>query len=134
LAREKQKAVDATLAETDRLSKFQEKRPEEVIKFRGDLYLLMKKHEESAAQYRRAIALRECYVQAWNGLALAHALKGRGESAEELQESFRAASKAIEINPRYEGSYFLFALLCRESLRSGPRGLRKMEPAAAKLL
>src|SRR6185436_3616221 len=80
LAREKQKAVEATLAETDRLSKFQEKRPEEVIKFRGDLYLLMKKHDEAAAQYQSAIAVRECYVQAWTGLALSHALKGRGES------------------------------------------------------
>ncbi|MBI3857065.1 MAG: protein kinase [Planctomycetes bacterium] len=92
LAREKQKAVDATLGETDRLSKFQEKRPEEVTKFRGDLYLLMKKHEEAAAQYRSAISVRECYVEAWNGLALAHALKGHGENAEQLQEAFRAAA------------------------------------------
>ena len=94
----------------------------------------MKKHDEAAAQYQSAIAVRECYVQAWNGLALAHALKGHGENAEQLQEAFRAAAKAIEINPKYEGSYFLFALLCRESLRSGPRDLIKMEPAAAKLI
>jgi len=134
LARDKQKAVEATLAETDRLSKFQEKRPEEVIKFRGDLYLLMKKHDEAAAQYQSAIAVRECYVQAWNGLALSHALKGRGESAEQLQEAFRATSKALEINPKYEGSYFVFALLCWDSLKAGPRGLRKMEAPAFKLV
>ena len=134
LVREKQKGVDATLAETDRLSKFQEKRPEEVIKFRGDLYLLLKQHDEAAAQYQSAIAVRECYVQAWNGLALAHALKGHGESAEQVQEAFRAASKALEINPKYEGSYFLFALLCRDSLKSGPRELKKIQPAALKLI
>jgi serine/threonine-protein kinase len=134
LVREKQKVVEATLAETDRLSKFQEKRPEEVIKFRGDLYLLLKKNDEAAVQYQNAIAVRECYVQAWNGLALAHALKGRGESAVEVQEAFRATAKAIEINPKYEGSYFLFSLLCAESLKSGPRELRKMEPAAFRLV
>jgi len=134
LVREKQKAVEATLVELDRLSKFQEKRPEEVIKFRGDLYLLMKKHDEAAAHYGNAIGVRECYVQAWNGLALAHALKGRGENAQELQEAFRAASKAIEINPRYEGSYFLFALLCRDALKSTPRQLRKLEPEGLKLI
>ncbi|HVE41773.1 MAG TPA: serine/threonine-protein kinase [Planctomycetota bacterium] len=134
LVREKQKAVEATLAELDRLSKFQEKRPEEVIKFRGDLYLLMKKHDEAAAQYGSAIGVRECYVQAWNGLALSHALKGRGENASELQEAFRAASKAIEINPRYEGSYFLFGLLCRDALKSPPRELKKMEPDGLKLV
>jgi serine/threonine-protein kinase len=134
LVREKQKGVEATLAETDRLSRFQEKRPEEVIKFRGDLYLLMKQHDEAAAQYQSAISVRECYVQAWNGLALAHALKGHGENAEQLEEAFRAASKALEINPRYEGSYFLFALLCRDSLKSGPRELKRMQPAALKLI
>jgi serine/threonine protein kinase len=134
LVREKQKAVEATLAELDRLSKFQEKRPEEVIKFRGDLYLLMKKHDEAAAQYGSAIGVREGYVQAWNGLALSHALKGRGENAQELQEAFRAASKAIEINPRYEGSYFLFALLCRDALKAPPRELKKMDAEGLKLV
>src|SRR6185436_2382280 len=91
----------------------------------------MRKHDEAAAQYRSAIGLRECYVQAWNGLALSHALKGHGENAQELQEAFRAASTAIEINPRYENSYFLFALLCRDALKAPPR---RVDPEAAKLI
>jgi serine/threonine protein kinase len=134
LAREKNAAVEATLAELDRLSKFQEKRPEEVIKFRGDLYLLMKKHAEAAAQYESAISVRECYVQAYNGLALAHALKGRNENIEQLREAFKAAARAIEINPRYEGSYFLYALLCRDVLKSSPGELSRLEPAGVQLI
>jgi serine/threonine protein kinase len=134
LAREKNAAVDATLAELDRLSKFHEKRPEEVVKFRGDLYLLMRKHAEAATQYESAVSMRECYVQAYNGLALAHALENHGENTAQLKEAFRAAARAIEINPRYEGSYFLYALLCRDILKTTPRELTKLDAGQVKLI
>jgi len=105
-----------------------------VIKFLGDLYLLLKKLAEAAAQYQSAISVRECYVQAYNGLALAHALKAKGENTEQLREAFKAASRAIEINPRYEGSYFLYALLCRDVLKATPGELSRLEPAGVQLI
>jgi len=134
LAEEREKAVDETLAEFERLGKRREQRPEEIAKWRGDLFLLLKKPDEAIDQYKRAIRTRQGYVQAYNGLALAHHLKGRGENPEQVREAFRAAAQAIDINPRYEGSYFLFALLCRNILRTSPRELSKLPHEAQTLI
>jgi tetratricopeptide (TPR) repeat protein/predicted Ser/Thr protein kinase len=134
LADEKEKAVEATLADFERLSKRREKRPEEVAKWQGDLYLLLRKYDEAVEQYKRAVHLRQAYVQAYNGLALAHQLKGGGENAQQVRDAFAAAFRAIDINPRYEGSYFLFALLCRQALRGSPRELTRINPDALALV
>ncbi len=134
LARSGERAVEATLRELDRLGAVEGKPVEEVAKMRGDLLLLLKRHDEAAAEYRKAAAARPSYVQAYNGLALALALRHRGEDREDVHEAFRVAFQAIDLNPRYEASYFLFAWLCRGTLRSSPRDLARADPAALALV
>ena len=118
----------AALAELDRLEKVPEKPAEEVAKLRGDIELLRRKPEAAAAFFERAIAARECYVQAYNGLALSHAMR------EDVVPAFDAASRGIDINPRYEGSDFLFIMLCRRAMRDSPRELSRPQPKAIALL
>ncbi|HEX7896337.1 MAG TPA: protein kinase [Planctomycetota bacterium] len=128
LAESGEKALATSLAELDRLEKVPEKPVEEVAKLRGDIELLRRKPEAAAPFYERAIAARECYVQAYNGLALSFALR------EDVVPAFDAASRGIDINPRYEGSYFLFIMLCRRAMRDSPRELSRRQPKAIALL
>ncbi len=134
LAEGGEKAIEGTLRELDRLAAVPEKRSEEVAKFKGDVYLLLKDGDRAIEQFKKALEARECYVQAYNGLALAWLIKGRGESEEELRQAIDTAFRAIDINPRYEDSYFLFALLCRQALRASPRELSRPNPKARELL
>jgi tetratricopeptide (TPR) repeat protein/predicted Ser/Thr protein kinase len=134
LAEQGERAVEPTLADLARLAAARGKPAEEVTKLRGDLFLLLKRPEEAVAEYRRAIAARPSYVQAHNGLALGLALRKHGEDREMVLEAFTAASQAIDLNPRYEASYFLFAWLCRDSLRSSPREFAKADPAVLALV
>jgi hypothetical protein len=128
LAESGEKALDASLAELDRLEKVPEKPAEEVAKLRGDIELLRRNAEAATPFFERAIAARECYVQAYNGLALSWALR------EDAPRAFDAASRGIDINPRYEGSYFLFVMLCRRAMRDSPRELSRPQPKALALL
>jgi serine/threonine protein kinase/tetratricopeptide (TPR) repeat protein len=128
LAESGEKALDGALAELDRLEKVPEKPAEEVAKLRGDIEMLRRKPELAAPFFERAIAARECYAQAYNGLALSYAL------GEDASRAFDAASRAIDINPRYEGSYFLFVMLCRRAMRGSPPELARHEPKALGLL
>lgn len=128
LAERGEKALAESLAELDRLEKVPEKPAEEVAKLRGDIELLRRNHEAATPFFERAIAARECYVQAYNGLALSWALR------EDAVRAFDAASRGIDINPRYEGSYFLFIMLCRRAMRDSPRELSRPQPKALALL
>ena len=127
-------SAERALRELARLAEVPGKPSEEVSKVRGDLYLLLKQPEQAIAEYRRAIAARQSYVQAYNGLALGLALRKNGEDRASVLEAFKVASQAIDLNPRYEASYFLFALLCRGSLRWAPGRFEKSDPATLGLL
>jgi tetratricopeptide (TPR) repeat protein len=129
-----EKSADRTLRDLARLAEVPGKPSEEVAKMRGDLYLLLRKPEEAIAEYRRAIAARQSYVQAYNGLALGLALRKNGEDRASVLEAFKVASQAIDLNPRYEASYFLFAWLCRGSLRWAPGRFENSDPATLTLV
>lgn len=106
------------------LSQQTEKRTEEVDKFLGDVHVLLKDPAQAIRHYQRAIAACECYVQAYNGLAVACVMQG-DEDYQNVQAAFKAAFRAITINPRNEESYFLFGRLCRNALHGGPEGLTR---------
>jgi tetratricopeptide (TPR) repeat protein/predicted Ser/Thr protein kinase len=130
----KERGVAETIRDLDRLAEVPEKRSEEVAKFKGDVYLLLKDGDRAIEQFRKAVETRECFVQAYNGLALGFFTKGRGEGEEEVRQAIDTAFRAIDINPRYEDSYFLFALLCRGALQASPRELARPNPKGQELL
>ncbi|MHC4607193.1 MAG: tetratricopeptide repeat protein, partial [Planctomycetota bacterium] len=124
LVKQRSTGVQEALEELGRLQKTAEMPTEEVTKFVGDLHLLSDRPDEAIRYFEGAIGIRQCYVQAYNGLALAYLQKGKTEN---IGHALRYASTAIDMNPRYEDSYFLFALLCRSTLRASPRDLGKWE-------
>ena len=111
--------TDETLRRFEALRSAPDKPVEEVAKVTGDLYLLEKRPDRAIGEYSQAVSVRECYVQAYNGLALAHMLGGSGSG--NIQEALKNAFTAIDINPAYEDSYLMFALASRAVLAPVPR-------------
>jgi tetratricopeptide (TPR) repeat protein len=110
-------AADRSIARLEALSRAREKPAEEVDKALGDIYLVMKKPDRAVEKYSKAKTDRQCYVQAYNGLALAYLAQ------EQVASAIENVSRAIDINPRYEPSYFMLSLACRRALRAPPNKL-----------
>jgi tetratricopeptide (TPR) repeat protein/predicted Ser/Thr protein kinase len=132
LARDREKSLPLLMEALGKLESVPEQPTEEVARFRGDVLLLMKEPQRAIAEYQRAIRARECDVQAHNGLALAHAT--RDDNRDSVLAAFETAARSIDINPSYEGSYFLYVHLCRKALQGSASQLRKPNLDALELL
>ncbi len=105
-----------------RLRSVKEKPVEEVWKLEGDIAVLQKKGVEAAHAYEEALKIRQCYVQAKSGEALAWlTASSEGENRAALGSALKCALEAVEMNPAYAETYLIFVLVCRSALRQGPK-------------
>ncbi len=117
----KDRAVaERTIEACTRLREAKEKPAEEAWKLLGDLHLMGREPDCAIEAYREALRIRQCYVQAKTGLAMAHLARFTRGSEEEAQQVLRHAWEAVEMNAAYGETYHLFSLACRFALRRRP--------------
>jgi len=113
-----------TIEACTRLREAREKPAEEAWKLLGDLYLLTGSPDRAIEAYGEALKIRQCYVQAKTGLAMAHLARALGGSEDERRREaeavFRHAAEAVDMNPVYGETYHLLALAFRSVLRQRP--------------
>jgi tetratricopeptide (TPR) repeat protein/predicted Ser/Thr protein kinase len=112
--------AERTVAACTRLREAKEKPAEEAWKLLGDLHLMAREPDRAIEAYREALRIRQCYVQAKTGLAMAHLARFSRGSEEEAQLVLRHAWEAVEMNAAYGETYHLFSLACRFALRRRP--------------